>query len=308
MAIAVSVLVASIPTAASANTSLRQLQVQRATLVTRIARLTDTLTRAQAQADIARRRRFIADLAVDDARQHVARYAVDAYVGAVELTPAERLRSTVFADAAAKGDRALMVQLAQAKADADAQTAAAERALDDARRTIADLDAARQQLERTIADRQKADAADAAARAANTSPPQPTLRPRYARTTASQRELFARFPFGPVSGLPAGLVTTGEVVSGPASWYGPGFDGKPTASGAIFDQEGFTVAHRTLPMGTILLIHRGDRTVLALVNDRGPYVAGRVLDLSHGVARALGTLSSGVANVTAEVLVPAPPA
>ena len=101
------------------------------------------------------------------------------------------------------------------------------------------------------------------------------------------------------------LVATGQVIEGRASWYGPGFDGRRTASGAVFDQEGWTVAHKTLPLGTILLISRGDRHVLALVNDRGPFVAGRVLDLSKGVATQLGTISAGVATVRAQVVVPA---
>jgi rare lipoprotein A len=99
-------------------------------------------------------------------------------------------------------------------------------------------------------------------------------------------------------------VRSGQSFAGRASWYGPGFDGHTTASGAVFDQEGWTVAHKTLPLGTILLVSYNGRSVVVLVNDRGPYVAGRVLDLSHGVASALGTLSSGVASVTAEVLVP----
>ncbi|MBI3256983.1 MAG: septal ring lytic transglycosylase RlpA family lipoprotein, partial [Actinobacteria bacterium] len=63
-------------------------------------------------------------------------------------------------------------------------------------------------------------------------------------------------------------------------------------------------AHRDLPFGTILLITRGSTTVMALVNDRGPYVAGRVLDLSHGVASALGTVAAGVADVQVEVVQP----
>jgi rare lipoprotein A len=115
---------------------------------------------------------------------------------------------------------------------------------------------------------------------------------------------MARYRFGP-GGVPEGLVRSGEIISGRASWYGPGFDGRATASGAIFDQEGWTVANRTLPLGTILLITHGDRSVVALVNDRGPFVGGRILDLSHGVANALGTVHAGVASVTAEILVPA---
>ena len=113
---------------------------------------------------------------------------------------------------------------------------------------------------------------------------------------------MAAHPFGPVAGLPPGAVATGQVVEGLASWYGPGFDGRPTASGALYDQEGWTVASKELPLGTVLLVTRGARSVLVLVNDRGPFVTGRVLDLSHAVASALGTVGPGVAPVRAEVV------
>ncbi|HET7489069.1 MAG TPA: septal ring lytic transglycosylase RlpA family protein [Acidimicrobiales bacterium] len=128
------------------------------------------------------------------------------------------------------------------------------------------------------------------------------LLPRHWAATNRQLALMRSIPFGPVAGgrLPAGLAPTGQVVAGPASWYGPGFDGRPTASGAIYDQEGWTVASKELPLGTVLLVGSGNRQVLLLVNDRGPYVDGRVLDLSAAAARALGV--SGVAPVWAEVV------
>jgi rare lipoprotein A (peptidoglycan hydrolase)/chorismate mutase len=305
VAVTACVLLASIPRVDAADTSLAQLRTQRAALVTRIARLTDALAKAQATADAARERRFIAELAADEARQQVARHAVDTYVGSVEITEVERLRRTVFGTVAASADRSLRDRLRAAKEDADRETSAAEAALADTQRTVTELETARAELEKTISEREAAEAANAAARAANTSEAGASTRPRYARTTASQRDLFARYPFGAVDGIPEGLVTTGQTFAGNASWYGPGFDGRPTASGAIFDQEGPTVAHRTLPLGTILLLRRGDRTALVLVNDRGPFVGGRVLDLSHGVAKILGTVQAGVAHVTAEILVPA---
>ncbi|MGH9178662.1 MAG: septal ring lytic transglycosylase RlpA family protein, partial [Acidimicrobiales bacterium] len=128
------------------------------------------------------------------------------------------------------------------------------------------------------------------------------LLPRHRAATERQLSLMRRIPFGPVAlgPLPSGLVPTGPRVEGNASWYGPGFNGRPTASGAIYDQEGWTVASKELPLGTLLAVTRGDRRVLLLVNDRGPYVAGRVLDLSAAAARALGL--SGVAPVSAEVV------
>jgi rare lipoprotein A (peptidoglycan hydrolase) len=305
LAIVTTVLLTSAPAVRADDTPLSALKAQRNVLIARIASLTDTVTKAQAVAVAARQQRDLGALALDDARRHVARYVVDSYVGGVDATQMENMRRTVYADVAARTDRLLFSRLEQARTQADSAITAADKAVADAQRAVDQLKGLQAQLERTIAERETPDPADVAARQANTSAPSPSLQPRYARTTTSQRELLARYPFGPVNAMPDGLVPTGEVVTGMASWYGPGFDGRPTASGAIYDQEGFTVASKTLPLGTILLIHRGDRMALALVNDRGPYVAGRVLDLSHGLARVLGTVDAGVANVSAEVLAPA---
>jgi rare lipoprotein A len=79
-----------------------------------------------------------------------------------------------------------------------------------------------------------------------------------------------------------------------ASWYGPGFDGNKTASGATYDAGGLSTAHKTLPMGTDLVVGYHGRNVPVTVNDRGPYAGERELDLSQGAARALGLIKSGV--------------
>jgi rare lipoprotein A len=84
-----------------------------------------------------------------------------------------------------------------------------------------------------------------------------------------------------------------------ASWYGGYFDGRRTASGAVYDQDGLSAASRTLPLGTVLRVCRAGTCVQVVVNDRGPYVGDRILDLSRGAARQLGMLSAGVAYVTA---------
>jgi rare lipoprotein A len=81
---------------------------------------------------------------------------------------------------------------------------------------------------------------------------------------------------------------------GLASWYGPGFEGQPTASGEVFNPHGFTAAHNTLPLGTELVVSYGGRAVKVVVNDRGPYSAGRELDLSQGAAEYLGLTYAGV--------------
>ena len=92
--------------------------------------------------------------------------------------------------------------------------------------------------------------------------------------------------------------------SGQASWYGGKFHGRRTSNGDVFDQDGFTAEHRTLPFGTKLLVmnrRTGDSCVVE-VNDRGPFCGERVIDLSRGAANKLNMLSSGVATVDCMVL------
>ena len=86
-----------------------------------------------------------------------------------------------------------------------------------------------------------------------------------------------------------------------ASWYGPGFDGQLTASGEVFDAQGFTAAHNTLPLGTEITVSYAGRAVDVVVNDRGPYSGGRDLDLSQGAAEYLGLTHAGVDYVDYEV-------
>jgi rare lipoprotein A len=93
----------------------------------------------------------------------------------------------------------------------------------------------------------------------------------------------------------------GGSFAGVASFYG-NESGSKTASGQRFNENDMTAAHRSLPFGTKLRVtHRG-RSVVVTINDRGPFIKGRVLDLSTGAARAVGLTSSGVGHVTAEVL------
>ncbi|MDP9407664.1 MAG: septal ring lytic transglycosylase RlpA family protein, partial [Actinomycetota bacterium] len=102
-------------------------------------------------------------------------------------------------------------------------------------------------------------------------------------------------------GLPAGFVPTGKVMVGDSSWYGPGFVGKPTASGSPYDPERLTAAMTTVPLGTVVRVTRPDgRAVTVLVTDRGPYVGDRILDLSQAAMRELGRF--GVGQVRVEVL------
>ena len=81
-----------------------------------------------------------------------------------------------------------------------------------------------------------------------------------------------------------------------ASWYGPGFHGRLTANGEVYNQMGYTAAHKTLAFGTRLRVcYRG--CVNVKINDRGPFIGARELDLSYGAAKAVGLIDAGVANV-----------
>ena len=92
--------------------------------------------------------------------------------------------------------------------------------------------------------------------------------------------------------------------AGMASWYGKRFQGRPTASGKAFDMYAMTAAHRTLPLGSkIRVTNRSNgKAVLLTVNDRGPYIDGRVLDVSYAAARELGFVRKGLAKVRVETL------
>jgi rare lipoprotein A len=89
---------------------------------------------------------------------------------------------------------------------------------------------------------------------------------------------------------------------GNASWYGAAQDGEETASGETFDQKKLTAAHRTLPMGTKALVTNLEtgKSVTVKINDRGPYVKGRKIDLSHAAAQQIGMSKKGVAKVKIE--------
>ena len=99
----------------------------------------------------------------------------------------------------------------------------------------------------------------------------------------------------------ASIGSSGRGFAGKASYYG-NESGSRTASGQRFNQNAMTAAHRSLPFGTRLRVtHRG-QSVVVTVNDRGPFIRGRVLDLSKGAARAIGLTGAGVGHITAEVV------
>lgn len=96
----------------------------------------------------------------------------------------------------------------------------------------------------------------------------------------------------------------GASQTGIASWYGPGFHGRPTASGVIYNQNDLTAAHQTLPLGTRVMVTNLDngRSTEVAINDRGPFAKGRILDLSYAAARTLGMIGPGTIPVRIEVI------
>ena len=96
--------------------------------------------------------------------------------------------------------------------------------------------------------------------------------------------------------------TGGQVQTGVASWYGHPFDGRLTANGEIYNMEKMTAAHRTFPFGTVLRVENlsNNQTTEVRINDRGPFVQERIIDLSHAAAQAISM--PGIANVRLQVI------
>ncbi|RJO67490.1 MAG: septal ring lytic transglycosylase RlpA family protein [Myxococcales bacterium] len=128
-----------------------------------------------------------------------------------------------------------------------------------------------------------------------TIPDQPTPSPDPAEPTAMVQKPDGMGP------------AFGESFEGVASWYGRDFHGRPTASGKIYNMNAYTAAHRTLPFGTVLRVTNlaNGRSLDVTVNDRGPFVGDRVLDLSYGAAKELGYVGSGTTNVRAQIVLKA---
>jgi len=107
-----------------------------------------------------------------------------------------------------------------------------------------------------------------------------------------------------VAALATGLFASVSVASasdqcGGASWYGPGFHGKKTASGAKFNENAMTAAHKSLPFGTVVKVtdQRTGKSIKVTITDRGPFHKGRIIDLSKAAAAKLGTKNTGTGKV-----------
>ncbi|MCW5655121.1 MAG: septal ring lytic transglycosylase RlpA family protein [Hydrogenophaga sp.] len=98
---------------------------------------------------------------------------------------------------------------------------------------------------------------------------------------------------------PTGTVGVDEIQRGLASWYGETFHGRRTASGEVFDMNDFTAAHNSLPFGTQVRVRHATtgQEVVVRINDRGPHVRGRIIDLSRAAAASIGVVQAGVAPV-----------
>jgi rare lipoprotein A len=107
-----------------------------------------------------------------------------------------------------------------------------------------------------------------------------------------------------VTYVPMRKVSVGHVETGEASWYGRKFDGRNTSNGDVYDVYGMTAAHKTLPLPTYVQVRNlaNGREVVVRVNDRGPFLGGRILDLSYMAAQKLGVVATGTAKVRIEVI------
>jgi rare lipoprotein A len=110
---------------------------------------------------------------------------------------------------------------------------------------------------------------------------------------------------GPLSGNLVNCADArGYDATGTASWYGRAHHGRRTASGQVFDMNGLSAAHRSLPFGTRVRVtnENNGRSVVLTVNDRGPFIPGRLLDVSYGAARRLGFVAAGLAPVQVQAV------
>lgn len=119
--------------------------------------------------------------------------------------------------------------------------------------------------------------------------------------------MFIKFVIGALIALTSLLISSplfAHALTGKASWYGPGFQGRLTANGERYNMHEMTAAHKTLPFGTIVAVTNlnNGRSVRLRITDRGPFIKGRVIDTSKAAAIQLGFIDSGVAPVELEVI------
>jgi len=130
--------------------------------------------------------------------------------------------------------------------------------------------------------------------------------PRYTSKPSTRKRPAAtrKAPSRPAPKKGNMRVRPGMVEAGVASFYGPDFHGKTTANGEVYDMYGRTAAHKTLPLNTIIRVTNlaNSRNIIVRINDRGPFVKGRILDLSYGAALKLGFVAKGTTRVRIEII------
>ena len=136
-----------------------------------------------------------------------------------------------------------------------------------------------------------------AACAGTVGPSARTAAPAPSLSTASSATL-------PVTAPPTHGPAPITLETGTAAWYGKEYQGKKTASGEVFDMNGLTAAHRTLPLGTVIRVTNIEniKNVIVTINDRGPFTRNRILDLTYAAAKELGFAAQGTARVQIEIL------
>jgi rare lipoprotein A len=251
--------------------------------------------------------RHRADLAQDEAMDRYVARAVEAYKNGGSSDLALLLSSQNLSQlytlaevqlASAEEDSESLAELADAKRDVERNQAAIDERKQKLLVAQNEVEAIADEIEISLSTREavlkrltaEVDAIEEAARAAAA---------LAARPGAALLRLLQSA--GPSAGIPRGFAGTGVAFEGIASWYGPGFDGNRTASGDVFDSRLYTAASKELPLGTWLYVEHEGRGVVVLINDRGPYVDDRILDLSEAAAQAIGI--GGLGWVRAEILI-----
>jgi rare lipoprotein A len=130
--------------------------------------------------------------------------------------------------------------------------------------------------------------------------------PRFVPSVEPETEFadaFAPFDDPAIEAAAPAVDSAGRVINGGvASWYGPGFAGRKTASGERFNPAEYTAAHRSLPFGTKVRVTHNGRSVVVRINDRGPFHGGRVIDLSQAAAEEIGLRRAGSGRVELALL------
>jgi rare lipoprotein A (peptidoglycan hydrolase) len=285
------------------------LEKELAALGRRRSRLESMIATRSAEIGVIEAELHDAERAYEEALDSYIGRAVEAYksgsTGRFALLLSSRNMDELFARAEAQFEAASLD--ADALRDLAQARAAAERAqerIDMQKQKLlaanAEVEAITAEVEQTVAQRRSI-LRELAARVKELERRARLAAAQAARPDQAFMNLLA--PSGPAPGIPKGFIGTGVTFEGIASWYGPGFEGNPTASGDIFDPSLFTAASRDLPLGTWLHVTHGGRGVVVLVNDRGPYIDDRILDLSQAAAQAIGI--TGLGWIEAEIIIKA---